>query len=272
MNPHNTLLIFRLHNFTNQGDWNWDLSKPVNCPDKWSAIAVSGGKQDFYESMEVFQRFTGGKVPGPSPFLSSAPEWLILKVIWSLLGPGGRLYPILTTSGKNLDELNVDTSGLPEKVWDVLVSLAFDTKKAAELVPWTDQFFTSWSKGLALGFWGNHSKLETRLHRELGVISTFDMNKGIQDAKEIKKREQDAHPFLHASLEESGFDWLLDNAQVILKPGGWEGMDALFITKEMSQDEMITAIHKELGAEVEILEFDGDDIYLDWIRKRTLPI
>jgi hypothetical protein len=49
-----------------------------------------------------------------------------------------------------------------------------------------------------------------------------------------------------------------------MRPEGWEGEDAIFLSCKMTHDEMIDAIRRELGRELQVLEYDGDAEYLAW--------
>jgi hypothetical protein len=146
---------------------------------------------------------------------------------------------------------------------DVLASPKFQSPQAAEGVDWHSDFLTCFSDGLGLGFWGGEP---TKLERKLKKAEDFSpfQRVGEMVMESTAQRMEDVHPYLHAKWQECGFEWLLQDVDLVVRPWGWEGEDAVFLSTKMSHDQMAQAIRRELGNELQISEYDGDDEYRRW--------
>lgn len=238
------LLLFRLYTIGENA--YWDARKRVALPEGCSAIAVTGGMDDIWERRK-------GKLSEPDekgisyplpPFLRCAHGWITTRLVWLLLGPGGRFYPIY------------------RRGFSVLTSPKFQSQKSALDVDWSGDFMTCHSEAIGLGFCGETNKLE----RKLAKAETFAQYRKIGETKleSTRQKMEEVHPFLQANWDENGFEWFLQNAALIMRPEGWEGEDAIFLSSRMSHDEMIKAIHSGMGSEFEVIDYDGDEMYRKW--------
>ena len=275
MNDKPTLLLFKLASISQ--DAEWDKPADLVCPPDCAAIAVSGGTPDLRSRVRVWRSEFVEKrdshehidYPGQSePFLFRALDWVFPRVMQGLLGSGGRLYPVFGTGRNGLvrSGLKADTPG---KIDQFLASLKLGPQLADAPAGWHRDFLTCFSHGLAFGFWGDEGELEKRLREDAAVVVLLqsrdsDEFSPTQLGKVMEERARAAHPYLHANWDEHGFEWILNNSQLVVRPWGYEGMDAIFLSKCMTRDEMVGAIRRELAADAEILEFDGNDAYKEW--------
>jgi hypothetical protein len=197
------LLVFRLYNIAKNAYWHGAHTVPL--PEGSAAIAVSGGLADLWERRQ-------GKTSQPdgsghnyilTPFLHSAPSWVMTRIVWALLGPGGRFHPIYRTSCAALRNRGFTSPDLPNIKSDLLVSLKLSSNNALD-VDWASDFTTCFSSGLGVGFWGESTKLEQKLKR----AETFSVfrQKAESVLESFDQRMEDAHPYLWANWQENGFE------------------------------------------------------------------
>lgn len=259
------LLIFRLYGITK--DANWDCRDVASLPAGCAAIAISGGTCD------MIGRRRGKRSSGANglsviepPFLSSAPSWLLPRCVWALLGSQGRFYPIYRTAASTLIGRGYADPVLQTTRRDVLASLKLTSLAEAERLPWSNDFLTPFSRGIGLGFWGDRARLERRLRR----ADTFSPYRDVAESRHesTKSRLADSQPHLYANWDLGGFEWILENAQLVVRPWGWEGEDAILMSNRMDHEHMVSSIRHQLSADMRIIEYDGDETYRSWAKWR----
>ena len=257
------LLLFRIYSISKDAYWSGLEARPL--PQGCAAIVASGGMPDIAERRR-------GKSSPPNengvsgiltPFLHSAPNWVMCRVIWALTGPGGRFHPIYRASRFALQLRGFDPSALPETKHDVVASVKLHSLQQALEPDWHSDFLTCFSNGLGLGFWGDVSKLERKLERakSFAVLQKTDD----YQCESVSERMSDTHPYLYANWQEHGFERLLEMADLVVRPWGWEGEDAILLSTRMSHDQMLEAISHDLRDELQVTVYDGDDQYLRWV-------
>ena len=257
------LLLFRLHEISKDAYWDGPSIGPL--PPGTAAIAVSGGMADVWDRRR-------GKLSAPdergdsyplTPFLGHAPNGVLSRVIWALLGPLGRFYPIYRTGTTCAAKLpGFDRSMVPGRTFDVLASPKFRSLEAAQEADWAGDFLTCGSHAMGLGFREDVTKLERNLRRAECFPPFRLLRESVSES--FDQRMEDTHPYLQANWQENGFDWILQNAPLVARPWGWEGEDVILLSGSISHDAMVWAIRRELGDELEIMEFDGEDLYGKW--------
>jgi hypothetical protein len=256
-----TLMLFKIAEITKDANWNGRDSVPL--PGGCAAVVISGGMDDLRYRQQVWDHGRDtGKWPPMTPFLHEAPSWVLSRVVWALLGFSGRLYPIYRVGKSALELRGFDPVKLPDTKLDLLASLKLETQEAAGSVNWPIDFLTCFSGGIALGFSEGRLKLEKKLKFATDFAPFQRVGEMIIES--MNQRLEDTQSYLFTCWQENGFEWILQNTQLVVRPWGQEGMDAIILSSHMSHDDMIQQIKHKLNGEMEILEPGGDEVYAKW--------
>lgn len=257
-----TLLVFRVDTVR---DWPREGAVPV--PEGCSALAVSGGMERFRERWNAWR--CRSEILPPTPFLHDAPPWLVSRLVWSLLGVDGRLYPVLTAGSRSSVELGLPPYALPD-TQSARYTLKLDSCESASSVPWVVSLLNCCSDGIALGFAGKRSAIERQLRSKPGVVP-LRLNRNANGViTNYDAATRDEHLWIYEAAERGGVGELLSRVPLLLLPWGWERSDGLFISSCLSQDEMVGRFANSLSEDVEIVTYAGSDTYADWVGHEIL--